>query len=203
MQEIHHRVKNSLQLVHTILAMQVRTLTSSEAREQVTEAAARVLAIGAVHHRLYEGGSTAAADAGRYLRGLLTDMKAMLPDVGGERTLDIDIDSLSLNADDLTPLGLITVELVTNALKYGRGSVRVVVERVVDGLEVAVSDEGSGFPAGFDPGACRGLGMRLISALAKVSNGNAIVIDRSVPFGRIVVKISLGKNHSSKGSESI
>lgn len=75
-------MKNSLQLVRSILTMQARTLASAEARDQVTEAAECVLAIGAVHHRLYEGGSITAADAGRYLRGLMIDMKAMLPNVG-------------------------------------------------------------------------------------------------------------------------
>ncbi len=56
-----------------------------------------------------------------------------------------------------------------------------------------MSDEGGGFPAGFDPASRHGLGMRMVSLLAKSSNGDAIRVDRSVPFGRIVVRTSFGR----------
>lgn len=194
MQEVHHRVKNSLQLVRTILSTQARMLTSPEAKEQVEEAATRVMAIAAVHHRLYDGGSVTVTDAARYLRGLLHDMTGLLPDVAGDRSLEVDIESFPLAADAIAPLGLITVELVTNAMKHGRGTVTVAVRRQAGGLEVSVADEGEGFPAGFDPAASHGLGMRLVAALARAPEGSAVRIDRSVRFGRIVVRLALGED---------
>lgn len=192
MQEVHHRVKNSLQLVQTILTMQARTLTNPEGRQQVEEAAGRIMTIAAVHHQLYNGGSITATDAAQYLRGLLNDMEGLLPDTDNGHTLELDIEPFSLAADDITPLGLITCELVTNALKHGRGKVRVAVRRDAGGLEVAVSDEGGGFPAEFDPAASRGLGMRMVVALAKSPEDDAIQVDRSVPFGRITVRMAFG-----------
>jgi two-component sensor histidine kinase len=201
MQEVHHRVKNSLQLVRAVLSMQARTLESPEARGSVEAAAGRVLAIAAVHHRLYEGGSVTAADAARYLRGLLDDMGGLLPGVADGRTLELDIEPFQLAADDIAPLGLITVELITNALKHGRGSVRVAVRRDAGGLEISVSDQGGGFPAGFDPGASQGLGMRMVTALAKGPCGSAVQVDRSVPFGRIIVRTGFGGNASLKNDE--
>jgi len=192
LQEVHHRVRNSLQLVHNILFMEARTTENPGAKQQIEEAAARVMTIAAVHHRLYDGGSVSAADAARYLRGLLEDMKALLPNAANDRSLDLEMEPFWLSADDITPLGLITTELVTNALKHGQGNIRVTVSQEADGLEIMVTDEGPGFVALTDPSASRGLGMRLIIMLAKAPSGDAIQVDRSVPVGRIVVRTGFG-----------
>ncbi len=184
--EVHHRVSNSLQLVHGALSIQTRILENREARQQVAEAASRVLAIAAVHKRLYRGGSVATADAASYLRGLLEDMAPLLS-AAGERKVELDIESLTVSADDLAHLGLITVELLTNALKHGAGRVRIEVSRQADCLTIAVSDEGPGFPAQFSFGAGGGLGLKIVSSLAGQDDRDAIAVDRSVPYGRVVV----------------
>jgi two-component sensor histidine kinase len=188
--EIHHRVTNSLQLVHSTLTIQLRMLANEQARGQVAEAASRVLAIGAVHRRLYQGGSAQAADARTYMRGLLDDMRGFLP-FAGDRKLELDMPAFALSADNLAHLGLIAVELVTNALKHGRGSVEVAVRQEEDCLKIAVSDEGAGFPASLDSTAEDGLGFKIVSAMAGPGSGSAIEVDRSVPFSRIVVTMAL------------
>jgi two-component sensor histidine kinase len=188
--EIHHRVTNSLQLVHSTLTIQLKTLANEQARDQVAEAASRVLAIAAVHRRLYQGGSARAADARTYMRGLLDDMRAFLP-FAGDRKLGLDMPAFPLSADNLAHLGLIAVELVTNALKHGRGSIEVAVRQEEDCLKIAVSDEGAGFPAAFDSRAKDGLGFKIVSAMAGPARGAAIEVDRSVPFSRIVVTMAL------------
>jgi two-component sensor histidine kinase len=192
MQEVHHRVRNSLQLVRTILTMQARTMSSDEARVQIEKAAGRIMAIAAVHQRLYDGGAIDAADAGDYLRGLLRDMRDLVPEATGDRKLHIDIEPFSLPADDLTALGLITGELVTNALKHGRGTIGITVRRRPGGLEIAIDDEGDGFPPEFDPGARTGLGMRVVAALSKLPHGESVQVDRSVTFGRLIVRTAFG-----------
>jgi two-component sensor histidine kinase len=195
MREVHHRVKNSLQLVQAMLSMQARVIPAEEGRYHLEEAAARVLAIAAVHRRLYEGGSVRSADAAQYLRALLGDVEQLTPDLAGGRVVALEMETFLLAADDIAPLGLIVVELVTNALKHGRGEVRVAVQRLAEGLEIAVSDQGDGFLPGFDPALRRdggGLGMRLVVALAKAPEGAAVRVDRSVPFGRMVVRTGFG-----------
>jgi two-component sensor histidine kinase len=188
--EIHHRVTNSLQLVHSMLSIQVKLLDNEEASAQVGQAASRVLAIAAVHRRLYQAGSSHAADARTYMRALLDDMKALLP-FAGRRRLKLDMDRLALSADNLAHLGLIAVELVTNALKHGRGSIELAVKREEDSLKIVVSDEGAGFPASFDPAARDGLGLKIVSAMAGSARGAAIAVDRSVPFSRVAVRMAL------------
>jgi two-component sensor histidine kinase len=188
MKEVHHRVTNSLQLVQTLLNLQARAAGSEEVREQLEQAAGRILTIGTVHKRLYQGSSVSSGDAAIYLRGLLDDMQDILADRNGGRETVLDIEPMQLSADQLTPLGLITGELVTNALKHGEGRISIRVSRGEGGIEVAVSDEGPGFPDTFNPVRCRGLGMRLITALAK-GGSDSVQIDRSVPHSRIVVRI--------------
>ena len=190
MQEVHHRVKNSLQLVRTLLQLQGRS-ASEETRAQLDEAARRIMTIGAVHQRLYEGGSVVETDAGAYLESLLGDMRAMLGDQAGGREFVLQAEPITLTADQVTPLGLIVSELLTNAVKYGQGRVLVSLRRVPAGLEVMVEDGGPGFPASFDPARRTGLGMRLIAALAKGEGAKAIRVDRDVPYSRVVVTITL------------
>ena len=87
-------------------------LDNEEARAQVAQAASRVLAIAAVHRRLYQGGSPDAADARTYMSGLLEDMRAFLPFAGGRR-LRLDVAAFPLSADNLAHLGLLLRERAT------------------------------------------------------------------------------------------
>ncbi len=131
-----------------------------------------------------------AADARDYLAGLLDDMKALLPTTG-DRSLVLDMASFSLSADELAQLGLVAVELVTNALKHGRGRVDVEVKRRDDCLQIAVADEGRGFPENFDPATSKGLGLKIVSTQARPPSGAAISVDRSVPFARLIVRMAV------------
>ena len=188
MREVHHRVKNSLQLVKTILSLQARG-SSQETREQLERAAGRIMSIAAVHQRLYEGGSVRDGDILVYLTGLLDDMRGMLDSASGDREIVLLCEKISLPADSLTPLGLIVSELVTNALKYGLGCIRVAVNRGDRGLVIVVEDEGDGFAPETQPQT--GLGMRLITALSKGPAGQAMQIDRSVPHARVIVTLAV------------
>ena len=190
MQEVHHRVKNSLQLVRTLLSLQARN-ASDDIKVELEKAARRIMTISAVHQRLYDSGSVTQTDAAAYLQGLVGDMQTMLSDRGAERPIVVQAQPISLHADQVTPLGLITSELVTNALKHGAGRVLVSLTPVPQGLQVRVEDEGPGFPPEFDVRRSQGLGMRLVLALAKGDLSQAVVIDRSVPHGRVVATIKL------------
>lgn len=185
MQEVHHRVKNSLQFVRTLLQLQGRT-GSDELREQLDEAAGRIMTIAAVHQRLYEGGSVEQTDAAAYLRSLTADIQAVM---GDGRDIVVDAEPMPLPADQVTPLGLITSELVTNAMKHGTGRVLVTLRPVPEGVQVSVEDEGPGFAEGLGGRMAGRLGMRLVTALAKGDPATAVTIDRSVPHGRVVVTL--------------
>lgn len=124
--EAHHRIANSLQLLCSLLHVQAKHVADLETQDQIEGAMRRVAAFGVLHRRMCETGDGLEADAKGYLTGMLDEMRGILPD-GSDRVLCLQIDSFMLPTDDLTAVGLIAGELVTNAVKYGHGTVTVEV----------------------------------------------------------------------------
>jgi PAS domain S-box-containing protein len=186
--EIHHRIRNSLQLVLSLLLLQARR-ASPEAAQPLRDAATRVATIAQVHRRLYEAGPEAAGDAGAYLAGLAQDLHASLGDAARERELALALEpGVVLPPDQLPAIGIIATELITNALKYGAKTITLSLRRRDGQVEMAVQDGGSGFPGDFDPAQSRGLGMRVATTLARQAGGT-LQVDRDAPGGRVVLAI--------------
>lgn len=186
MAEMNHRVKNSLQLVQGVLLMQARGAPPDTAAA-LREAAARVLTVAVLHRRLYEEEAREEMELDAYLSGLAEDLRGSLTGAATGREIRLQVQpGLHLPVGQLAPLGLVLTELVTNALKYGAGPVTVTCRRGPEGLELAVEDQGPGFPPGFDPARSRGLGMRLSLGLARHHHGR-LEIDRTAPGGRVVL----------------
>lgn len=204
MLEVHHRVKNSLQLVQNLLSLQARASADDDTASQLGESAARVRTIAAIHDRLYRSGATLDVEIGPYLEGLIEDLQAALVVPGeasvagtepaaigaiGERRIVLHADTACWPASEVPTLGLVLTELVTNSLKYGVGEVRVSFRQPPGGRAVlVVEDDGPGPDADFDPAGSRGLGMRLVTGLLR-GEGAGIEIDRSVPHARFVARL--------------
>ncbi len=169
--EVNHRVANSLQLVTSLLSMQASQAASEELHASLMEARARIAGIASVHQQLYTTSQHDRVDLAVYLRGLAEQsIEALSPD--GRIALDFDGQAeVTLALDQAVPTALIVSELLTNALKYafrGRaaGRIRLTVAKDGDTVDVSVADDGNGLPPGFEIGTSRGLGMRIIKALA-------------------------------------
>jgi two-component system, sensor histidine kinase PdtaS len=186
MAEVHHRVRNSLFLVQSLLGLHARAANNELVRAQLQEAMKRVATVAAVHRRLHSGDTLGAIDAAGYLGALLRDLAGETPD----REVRLEVTAgLTWSADRATTCGLLMTELVINALKYGAGTVQVEVEAEADGtVRLAVADEGTALPADFDPAATAGLGMRILRALLR---GGGLAVDRSVPHTRFVATLPL------------
>lgn len=167
MLEVHHRVKNSLQLVQNLLSLQGRATENETAADQLMQSAARVRTIAAIHDRLYKAGSGLQVDVHPYLAGLVEDLQDAMASTL-DRVIKLDVDDVTWPAGDLPTLGLVVTELITNALKYGAGEVLVTFRQPPgsDGI-LTVQDEGRSLPDDFDPAAGRGLGMRLVTGLLR------------------------------------
>ncbi len=186
MLEVHHRVKNSLQLVQNLLSLQSRASDNEQAAEQLMESAARVRTIAAIHDRLYTTGSALTLDVAPYLDGLVADLSDGMASTLDGRDIVIEADDVAWPAGELPALGLVLTELVTNALKYGAGTIRVNFRQPADGRAVlTVADDGTGLPEGFNPTQSRGLGMRLINGLLR-GDGAGLAIERQ-PTGTAFV----------------
>ena len=172
--EIDHRIKNSLMLVSSVLAMQQRSAASPEAKAALVQASDRVGTIARIHDQLHRSATADSVEFGSYLRALSDDLMASL--ARNDADLTVEAEPVDLAADRAAPLGLIAAELLMNALKHarreqGRSHLDLGFRRDGDTLELVVADDGPGLPEGFDPAQSRGLGMRLILSLVRQLDG--------------------------------
>ncbi|CAO3430768.1 PAS domain S-box protein [Azospirillum doebereinerae] len=168
LREVNHRVKNSLQLVSSLLTLQTLSLPNEAARAHFQDARSRIEAIARVHNRLYQADQFQTIEFGTYLKELCEDLARAS---GGDILCDIAVrsDIVDLPIDQAAPLGLIANELITNAIKHRGGQtarIDVAFRHEGDGLVLTVSDQGPGLPANFDMRKGRSLGMRLITSLS-------------------------------------
>lgn len=183
LEEVNHRVKNSLQQVASVIRLQSRTVSHEGARQALDDALSRIMAVGRVHEQLYRGGGVGKFDAGEYAGVLARE----LVDSMGRDDIDLQLELTpgELDLSRAVPLALILNELITNALKYGcppdtNGCIRVGFDAEGSQYRLTVADQGPGIQAGFNPESSKSLGMRVIQALARQLNGRLVVEEPAV-----------------------
>ncbi|MES2774410.1 MAG: histidine kinase dimerization/phosphoacceptor domain -containing protein [Bacteroidota bacterium] len=174
LKEIHHRVKNNLEVVSSLLALQSAQIDDPNTKEAMQEGQNRVQSIGIVHQKLYQGTNLGAIEMKDYFVNL---SDSILDSFGAEKrvTIECAMDQLDVDIDTAVPLGLIVNELLTNTLKYAfpsgqKGKVWIKLKRRVDGvLQLEVSDNGVG-KSGTIHGT--GFGGQLVSLLTQQLSGS-------------------------------
>lgn len=167
--EIHHRVKNNLQLVSSLLQLQARSLTDDDSKAVFEEGQNRVQAMALIHQKLYQRDVGTGIDFKEYLSELIGHYAT----VNDAVQVEINCPNLELDIDTAIPIGLIVNELVTNSFKYAFGDqpmpkLNLQIEpREAGNYQLVFSDNGKGLPADFDWQKSRTLGMRLVRSLAK------------------------------------
>ena len=174
LQELTHRVKNSLQLIASMVMLEARSNESGEAKAALERVSHRITALGQLYSKLSKADTVEAVDAATYLDELCRDLIASVHKEGSTSiVLKTDIESDLLPTDRAIPIGLIVNELVTNVVKYGfpgeaKGTVTVTLKRVPGELRLTVADNGQGL----DPRrADSGLGGRLVDGFAQQLGG--------------------------------
>jgi len=127
--EVHHRVRNSLQLVHNLLGMQATVSLEPEVKSQLQTAATRVRTIAAVHEKLYQVDDGKKINARHFLEGLVAELATLAP--GRRVSVEVQGDLL-VPSSRISALGMVVAELVTNSLKYGAGTVKIELARDMD-----------------------------------------------------------------------
>ncbi len=189
LKEIHHRVKNNLQIISSMLNMQAVEVGDSPARAALREAQSRVLSMALIHERLYGVSDFSRVDLYNYSEGLTAHLAQTWRRPG--ITLKVEGKETFVGVDVAIPCGLIMNELVTNALKHaftGReeGAVVISVQHVFGGqVQITVQDDGVGFPAGADITGMKSLGMILVMNLVAQIGGTIRL--ESVNGSRFVV----------------
>jgi PAS domain S-box-containing protein len=175
LKEIHHRVKNNLQVISSLLSLQSVNLTDPDFKEMMLESQNRIRSMALVHERLYRSGTLASIDFSDYLSYVTTQLMRTYYPVGVDCVVNAEPETLTV--DDAVPCGLIVNELVSNALKHAfRGRESGVLEvqfRAIDQetFELVVKDDGVGFPEGVEFSSLQSMGMTLVTNLTEQLQG--------------------------------
>jgi PAS domain S-box-containing protein len=198
LQEIHHRVKNNLQVISSLINMQVRQLDDISSRVALAECQTRVQAIALIHEKLYQSKDYSRVHFSEYAKSLATNIFSATGISPESVSLRLAMEDVALGVDKAIPCGLILNELITNALKHAfpppmLGTVSVAMQKAGDrSIALSVSDDGVGMPDNVDLKASTSLGLSLVYTLVDQLEGKLeIVRDRGTTFR---VKFPMGAN---------
>ncbi len=203
LKEIHHRVKNNLQVISSLLKLQSRYIQDSRVSEMLKDSQNRVRSMALVHEQLYQSKDLSNIDFAEYIQNLAHNLFQAYEIPAEGVNLQTNIAPCSLNIDTAVPCGLIINELVTNSLKYAfkgqtKGQIKINFTLDNNGLCVlTVSDSGIGFPQNLDYRNARTLGLRLVGSLVKQIRGKIELLETA----GTTFQITFSKPNSTRRKE--
>jgi PAS domain S-box-containing protein len=177
LREIHHRVKNNLQVIQSLLRMRARLLPEGETRAAIESTVQRVYAMALVHERLYRMEDVSSLSLSDYLHALFNGVVASSSLLPSQIQLSLESEEIPLTLDRAIPFGLLVNELISNSFKHGfpegrRGKLEIVIRRTGNGMHMVMQDDGVGLPEHFDANACPSMGLKLALSLAHQLGGS-------------------------------
>ncbi|MCD6010665.1 MAG: hypothetical protein K0Q79_527 [Flavipsychrobacter sp.] len=177
MKEIHHRVKNNLQVINTLLELQLDTITDENAQKAIREGMGRIKSISLTHHQLYHDEHINTIEFSRFAKDLESQVTAVFKKNGQQVAFNNSIPEIYLDVDTAMPLGLMLNELLTNSFKYAfNGAVNcginVTIDKVDSQYRLVYSDTGPGLPENFEILKSGRLGMIILVNLSKQLKGS-------------------------------
>jgi two-component sensor histidine kinase len=177
LKEIHHRVKNNLQIISSLLNLQANRTDDENLKRIMSEARNRISSMALIHQKIYQSGNLSSVDFQAYIEQMAQSIDANFNNEKKNIVQHINTHGLALDIDTSIPLGLIINELLTNSYKYAfadRSSGTITIslkEKNAEELELHVSDDGKGLPPDFDPSTLNSLGLKLVKGLASQIKG--------------------------------
>lgn len=186
LKEVHHRVKNNLQVVMSLLNLQAVRVTNPDVLATLHDTRQRVRSMALLHETLYRSGNLTRVNLAAYVESLCAPLWRAQGDVRQRVRLDLRVADVSVGLEQAIPCGLLINELVSNALKHAfpgdrTGCVTVEIRRDAGRVRLSVADDGVGLPPEFDPHCTDTLGLQLVSLLAGQLHGT--VECRRLPRG--------------------
>lgn len=198
LKEIHHRVKNNLQIITSLLNMQSRYLNDDKSKEIVNESKNRIKSMSLIHQKLYQQKNITGVETKIYFTELIEEL-LLSYGIDSESNIKLEIDNLILDVDTAIPLGLIINELVSNAFKHGfengKGSFSFIFLKVNEKeLFVEVKDNGKGIPDDYDISTSKSYGVKLIYSLSKKLKAEVNFInDKGLTVTMRILKFKISK----------
>jgi PAS domain S-box-containing protein len=177
LKEVHHRVKNNLQVISSLLNLQSRYVRDRQALEMFKESQNRVRSMALIHEKLYQSEDLARIDIAGYIRDLITSLFRSYGASAAAVKVKTDVHDILLDINTAIPCGLIINELVSNSLNHAfpdgrQGQIKIAMHHInEDRIELIVSDTGRGFPKDIDFRNTESLGMQLVITLAEQLDG--------------------------------
>jgi two-component system, sensor histidine kinase PdtaS len=177
LREIHHRVKNNLQIISSLLNIQSENISDPSVISSIREGQNRVQAMSLIHQNLYQSEHLSNVDIENYLKQLVVYLSEMFAKEGKEVTVEVEANNINFDIDTAIPLGLIVNELVSNAYKYAfeqqnTGKIKIGIKALSDeDYELHVDDDGKGLPPDFNPAKSKSLGLKLVNILSRQLRG--------------------------------
>jgi len=177
LKEVHHRVKNNMQIITSLLSLQANSNNNHAIKEQFNACQYRINSMATIHEMLYQSEVFSRIEYGNYLKQLITHLINSIKGVENNITLKLQSDDINLNIDTAIPLGLLINEIITNALKYGiknndTGIISVNLEKI-EGVhyKLEIGDNGLGIPETNKSTTKKSLGLKLIKRLSSQLRG--------------------------------
>jgi two-component sensor histidine kinase len=191
--EVNHRVANSLAMVAALVGLQANALDDQEAKRALSETQARIHAVAGVHRHLYTSGDVRTVQIGDYISSLIGELENSVQAEGQTARISTHVQSFPVPTEKVASLGVILIELVTNALKYAYeglepGEIRISMCCHNDNVRLVIEDDGVGWSGTGKPRGT-GLGTRIVKAMAH--SLNAEVTYRNGPGTGVVVTFPL------------
>jgi two-component system cell cycle sensor histidine kinase/response regulator CckA len=173
LKEIHHRVKNNLQVISSLLSLQASTIKDKEALHAFHESQDRIRSMALIHESLYRGNEITDLDLNPYVQGLVQGLLSNYQSTSGPVQFDLNISQFPIAMDLAIPFGLVLNELISNALKHAfptphsaKAMLKIRIHKdKADRVHVNIQDNGKGFPENFDWETTDTLGMKLVRIL--------------------------------------
>lgn len=171
LREIHHRVKNNMQVIFSLLSLQAGHIADEEARRMLKESQLRIRSMALIHEKLYQARDLSKIDFAACLQSLAACLFQFIKVDADQIRLESELEDVRLDINTAVPCGLLVNELVSNALKHAfpggrKGTVRIGLRRETDGtLKLRVADDGVGFPKALDFRHTESFGLQIVALL--------------------------------------
>lgn len=183
LREIHHRVRNNMQVISSLLNLQSAHIKERQYKEILKEVQDRIRSMALVHEKLYQSENLANIDSNEYITSIVRGLYRSYEVTADRVTLVIEVEDVPLGVDAAIPCGLIINELVSNSLKHAfpdrKGEIRITFCSIDGAVELTVADNGVGIPEYIDFRNTESLGLDLVTTLVEHQLGGEITLDRS------------------------
>jgi PAS domain S-box-containing protein len=206
LKEIHHRVKNNLQIILSFIGLQAEDAADPAERDRLRRLELRIRSMALVHQQLYSHGDVATIEMAQYLKTLAEGVLAIFPELSPRPRLVCRLEPFRLSLDKAVPCGLLVGELLTNACKHAflgeaAGTIRMECRLEAGLARVAVEDDGQGLPPGFDYNGAITMGLTLVKELVRQLQGQTVL---SQPDGgglRFAVAFPIQREDADNGDD--